>query len=97
MIKIWLIKTYKKIRKRMEVIAMKTKITMIKLMTIKMMTKVHKKNHHLQFKKTKTEVPTQGQLKIPMFHLNFLIHLKVLIFLSTKTSSKDMIQLTSLN
>jgi hypothetical protein len=81
----------------MEEIAMKTRITMIKLMMIKMMIRVHKKNLPLLFRKMKKEVTILGQLKIRMFLLSFQIHHKVLIFLSTKTSWIDMTLQTSLN
>ena len=97
MIKIWLIKTFRRIRKLMEEIAMKTRITTIKLMMINRVIKVHKKNLHLQFRKMKMEVTILGRLKIQIFLLSFQIHHKVLIFLSTKTSSIDMTLQTSLN
>lgn len=73
---------------------MKTKIIMIKWMMIRMMIRVHKRNRHLLYRKMKMEVPILGPLKIPMFHLSFQIHHKVLKLPSTKMSSKDMIQQT---
>jgi len=74
--------------------AMKMLITMIKLMMINKVIKVPKKNHPLQFRKMKMEVIILDPLKIPMFLLSFQIHRKVLIFLSIKTSSIDMIHPT---
>jgi hypothetical protein len=76
---------------------MKTKITMIKLMMISKVIRVHKKNLHLLFRKMKMAVPIQAQLKIQMFLLSFQILHKVLIFLSTKMSLTDTIHQMSLS
>ena len=76
---------------------MKTRITMIKLMMINRVIRVHKKNLRLLFRKMKMEVTILGRLKIQIFLLSFQIHRKVLIFLSIKMSSIDMTHQTSLN